>query len=125
MKMKYVKPVANFTEFVSNEAITACDVTKYGEAVTVQCVMTQSETVYTANNTDCKYTATSLIYFAGGETDNLPGFTQDGQDGKFDNDYSSGRDELEAGYYLFWTGNGLPHGGKVPDTTFSNIKNHS
>lgn len=124
MKAKYVKPAIEVTRFLINEAVSVCDVTQYGEAVQVQCLKTQSEWVYTSNNGSCQYTATSLVYFNGGKTDNVVSFMQDGQDGSIDGIYNSGSKELAAGYYLFWADRN-PHGGRVPDTTFSNIKNHS
>lgn len=65
MKEKYVKPTIEITRFAINESVSVCDVTQYGEAVNVKCLKDQDEWVYTSNNDQCVYTATSLVWFEG------------------------------------------------------------
>lgn len=131
MKERFVKPDIYFTEFVPNQAVASvCTVTTYNKPVTVQCVLTGSETVYDTNVNGCDYTASSLILYGGGkysDDKDLIKFTKDGIDGSIDGTYNSGSGTISAGYYLFWkkSGDNRAHGGLVPDAVSESIKNHS
>ena len=130
MKENYVKADLYFTEFVPNQTVAACDITSYHNPVTVSCVLQTSETVYDTGVEGCNYTASSLVYFAGGKYSNdgdLIRFTNDGADGSIDNKYNSGSKTLSAGYYLFWkkSGDSRNHGGLVPASKVTSIQNHS
>lgn len=128
--MKYVKPDVFVTKFSANAFCGSCAVTTYNKPVRVDCIITQSEYVYSAGVEGCTYTGTSLVNFNGGYFDSKMDVINAFKDGKVtSNEYSttgSKRDYyLAEGEYLVWQGQGNYHVGPVGPAESESIKNHS
>ena len=129
----YQKPEMQVEIFEMSHSVASCAITSYNKPVTVDCVITQSETVYqTAGSNGCDYSITSGVSFDGGyfksAHDVVDQFSDDGN--ITSDEYSTKKTDnrqyyLEAGTYLVWYGHGNYHVGPIPSSELEIIQNHS
>lgn len=62
--MNYVKPDVFVTKFSANAFCSNCIAAEYNKPVTVNCIISSSETVYDSGVKGCDYFGTNLIYVA-------------------------------------------------------------
>lgn len=129
--MNYVKPDVFVTKFSANAFCANCVVTTYNKPVTVKCIKTQSETVYSSGVSGCDFTGEDLVSFPGGYFRGDMGAIKAFSDGEVTSDeYRTNQSKeyyyyLEQGDYLVWYGQGNYHVGPVGEAESASIKNHS